>query len=111
MKNTPCPNTSHPEIVEPGANADPVFGETIAEDGGQRVFYVGPQKAWTHRIYARCRNKGRYYALNVRTGRTVGNLIYATMFDQGEATRAIEKLRTENPDWEFKIRKISSAPS
>lgn len=106
MKTPPCLDTNQPEIVDPGSNAAPVFGETIAEMPGKRIFYIGQLQPWTHRIYARCKGKGRYYALDVKAGRTVGNLIYATCFDQAEALRVVEKLRAENPDWEFKVRKI-----
>lgn len=105
-KRPPCQDTNQPEIVDPGSNAAPVFGETLATNGGQRIFHIGPQKAWTHRIYARCKGKGRYYALDVRNGRTVGNLIYATMFDRADAIQALDKLEKENPDWKFKIKKI-----
>lgn len=88
----------------------PEFGETIAEQGGQRLVYIGPPKKWTHRIYARQKGTVRYSALDVKNGNLVGNLIFATMFEKAEALRVAAKLTEENPEFEFQVRRISSVP-
>lgn len=110
-KNTTYPDTSAPEIVEPRANTAPEFGETIVEFGGTRLFALPRQPRWTHRIYGRAKGEKRYYAIDVKNGRQVVNLIYATCFDETEAHRVAAKMREQNPEHEFQVRKISSAPS
>lgn len=62
---------------------------------------------WTHRIYAREKGKNqRFGALDVGAGNIVGNLIYATVFDQKEAERVCAVLTEQNPHCEFQVRKI-----
>lgn len=66
---------------------------------------------WTHRIYARGKDtetgkQTRWGALDVSKGNIVGNLIYATVFDLEQGTRTLNRLREENPEVEFELRKI-----
>lgn len=66
---------------------------------------------WTHRIYARHKihnsaKQRRFYAMDVKNGNLVGNLIYASCFDKNNGQIVLEELTKDFPDWEFQLRKI-----
>lgn len=106
MKTPPHPDTNQPEIVDPKPNAEPEFNQTMATNGGERLFYIGPPKTYTHRIYARAKGSLRYSPLDVKNGNLVVNLFYATMFEKAEALRVATELAKENPEHEFQVRTI-----
>jgi len=61
---------------------------------------------YTHRIYGRSLGKGRFKPLDLRSGKFVVNLMYATMLPEFEAERISNELNEENQDLEFVTRKI-----
>jgi hypothetical protein len=61
---------------------------------------------YTHRIYGREKGKGRFKPLDLKHGRFVTNLIYASMLPESQALQALIELTRDNPDMEFQQRLI-----
>ena len=62
------------------------------------------------RIYAKTPGSKRFQAMDYRAGLVVGNLIYATLFNdeqRGEVEKAVDFMRVENPDIAFEIREVA----
>lgn len=60
-----------------------------------------------HIIYMKAEGEKRFYALNLRTGAQVKNLIYASMLNEFDAQQALKELIEQNPNHEFKLKKIN----
>ncbi len=64
-------------------------------------------QTYTHRIYGKHKTDKQFKAMNMREGKQVGNLIYASMFTQSDAEKCLQEIQcSENADWQFKIVKI-----
>lgn len=67
---------------------------------------------FTHRIYGRIKDgnptEKRFRPLNLKDGRFVVNLMYATMLTESEVARIIPELNADNPNMQFEARKMSS---
>ena len=62
---------------------------------------------YTHRIYGKHKTDKQFKAMNMREGRQVGNLIYASMYTEEDAQKVLKDIQCEeNSDWEFKAVKI-----
>ncbi len=62
---------------------------------------------YTHRIYGKHKNNKTFKPMNMREGKRVTNLIYASMFNESDAKKCLADIQCpENSDWEFEIRKI-----
>jgi len=62
---------------------------------------------YTHRIYGKYKYDKQFRPMNMREGKQVGNLIYASMFSESEAKKCLEEIQCpENSDWVFEMRKI-----
>ena len=59
-------------------------------------------------IYGKYKTDKRFSPMDMNMGQPVRNKIYATMYDDGQKDRlemSLKTLNTENPDWEFELRK------
>lgn len=51
-------------------------------------------------------NNGRYKAMDLNAGVQVGNLIYASMFqDKETAEKVCKQISLDNDEWKFEVRK------
>lgn len=59
-------------------------------------------------IYGKYKTDKRFSPMDMNMSQPVRNKIYATMYDDGQKDRlerSLKTLNTENPDWEFELRK------
>lgn len=59
-----------------------------------------------YRLYAKFENMKSFKAVNWKDGRCVGNLFYASIFDETEANIALKEAIKCNPEAQFKLVKI-----
>lgn len=55
-------------------------------------------------IYGKHKNDKQFRAIDLARGNYVGNLIFATMFEQ-DPTDIVKELNNDNEDWTFEVRK------
>jgi len=63
------------------------------------------------RLYAKESGASRFRPVDWSSGATVINLIYATLFPEGEAKRlreSLPELADLNPGWAFEVRPVSN---
>ena len=58
------------------------------------------------RIYAREKGKGRFKPLDLKNGRYVVNLIYASILDEPYAQEQFEYMKANNPELDIDLREI-----
>lgn len=65
------------------------------------------QEFYTHRIYGKHKTNKTFKPMDMRQGKRVTNLIYASMFNENEAKKCLADIQCpENNEWQFKIVKI-----
>lgn len=59
----------------------------------------------TYFVYGKSKEMKRFSPIDLRNGKFVVNLIYASMLPENEIERCIKSLKEQNPDMEFEKRK------
>lgn len=110
------------EVREAGYRVDPkaafyAFGTCRLPDDDRQPIRYGKFNAqfglpdgrpvYTHRIYAKAPSAKRWAPMDLRKGRPVGNLIYASMLTATEVEGVLTTLRRDNPEWTFQARAIA----
>lgn len=61
---------------------------------------------YTHRVYGKFKTDKQFKPMNLREGKFVTNLIYASMVSEDDARLQINFLNENNHDYIFEMRKI-----
>ena len=59
-----------------------------------------------YRIYGRYQNQKSFRAMNIREGKQVSNLIYASLFTKDEGEKCLADITAQNPEWNFELRHV-----